>query len=85
MPFVTLLRDHTHAGTPHAVGARLHVDAATADWLAALGVAQPAEHQTLKSAAPAAGEPAAAPARKHKPTPPRIADTDTTGDDHGQR
>jgi hypothetical protein len=85
MPFMKLLRDHTHAGTPYTVGARLHVDAATADWLAALGVAELAEHPTLKSAAPAVGEPAAAPARKHKPTSPRTADTDTTGDDHGQR
>lgn len=82
MPFITLLRHHTHAGTPYAAGARLHVDAATAEWLAALGVAEPSEHQTLKSAAPAAGEPAAAPARKHKPSAPRTADTDTTGDDH---
>ncbi len=82
MPAVTLLRDHTHAGTLYRAGTPLRVDVATAAWLAAHGVAQPAEHQTLKSAAPAAGEPAAAPIRKHKSITPHTADHDITGDDH---
>ena len=85
MPTIHLLRDHTHAGTSYAAGVPLDVDATTADWLTTHEVGEPAEHQTLKSAAPAAGELAAAPARKHKPFAPRTADTDTTGDDHGQR
>lgn len=79
---VTLLRAHTHAGIPYAAGRRLHVDAATAAWLAQHGVVQPAKPKTLKSAAPAAGEPAAAPGPTSIPSAPRIAGTDTTGDDH---
>lgn len=82
MTAVILLHNHTHADIPHVAGDRLDVDASTAAWLVAHDVAELAEPSTLRSAAPAAGEPATAPARKPKPTAPRAADTDTTGDDH---
>ena len=31
---VTLLKPHTHAGVPHAAGAKLKVNEPTRDWLA---------------------------------------------------
>lgn len=37
---VLLTRPHTHAGQTYAAGARIEVDAATAAWLLAQGVAE---------------------------------------------
>jgi hypothetical protein len=37
---VLLTRPHTHAGTTYAAGARIDVEAATATWLLAQGVAE---------------------------------------------
>ena len=39
MPQLVLLKPHTHAGKPGAIGDRIEVDAATAEWLLAHAVA----------------------------------------------
>ncbi len=39
MTRLVLKRPHTHAGTPHARGDRIEVDASTADWLIAYDIA----------------------------------------------
>jgi hypothetical protein len=41
MTRLVLKRPHTHAGTPHARGDRIEVDASTADWLLAHDIAAP--------------------------------------------
>ena len=41
MTALILLRPHTHAGQSFQAGQRLVVDAATADWLTAHGIARP--------------------------------------------
>lgn len=40
MNSLTLLKPHTHAGMAFAAGDRLEVDAVTAEWLVAQGVAR---------------------------------------------
>jgi hypothetical protein len=60
VPCVVLNRPHTHAGKPCAPGDRLEVDAASAAWLLAQGVAEPdarpakpdPESKTLKEPKP---------------------------------
>jgi len=41
MPHLLLKRPHTHAGQAFEVGERIDVEASTADWLIAHGVAAP--------------------------------------------
>lgn len=43
MPQLVLLKPHTHAGKPSAVGDRIEVDASTAEWLLAHAIAEIAE------------------------------------------
>lgn len=54
---VTLLRDHTHAGTAHRAGETISVSEPARDWLLA---------QHIIAAEPAATEPAATAADKPK-------------------
>lgn len=41
MTSLRLLRPHTHAGQPMAIGDRLDVNPLTADWLLTHGIARP--------------------------------------------
>lgn len=41
MTSIVLTRPHTHAGTSYGIGERIEVDAATAEWLLANGIAVP--------------------------------------------
>ena len=43
MPQLVLLKPHTHAGKPGAIGDRIEVDASTAEWLMTHAVAVIAE------------------------------------------
>lgn len=41
MTQLVLTRPHTHAGKAYGVGERIEIDAASADWLTAHGIATP--------------------------------------------
>ena len=41
MTQLVLTRPHTHAGKTHGVGDRIEIDATSADWLIAHGIATP--------------------------------------------
>ena len=41
MTLLVLTRPHTHAGKTHGVGDRIEIDATSADWLIAHGIATP--------------------------------------------
>lgn len=41
MTQLVLKRPHTHAGKTHGVGDRIEIDATSADWLIAHGIAAP--------------------------------------------
>ena len=41
MPSLVLQRPHTHAGKTYGVGDRIEIDATSADWLVAHGIAEP--------------------------------------------
>lgn len=81
---IILNHPHIHAGQPHIAGAELDVSQRDAEWLVSIGVAnfKPGVHKraghspsAVRSATPAAGEPAAGCAGDaDKPT------TDETGD-----
>ena len=64
MTALILLRSHTHAGRSFQAGQRLVVDAATADWLTAHGIARP-DRLPVSEPQPAGDGPSVEP----KPTP----------------
>ena len=52
MPQLVLLKSHTHAGKPGAIGDRIEVDAATAEWLLAHAVAEIAASDQIPQKVP---------------------------------
>lgn len=52
MPQLVLLKPHTHAGKPGAIGDRIEVDAATAEWLLAHAVAEIAASDQIPQKVP---------------------------------
>lgn len=56
MTQLVLLKPHTHAGTPAAIGDRIEVDASTAEWLLAHAIAEIAASDQTPQKVPPAGE-----------------------------
>jgi len=52
MPHLVLKRPHTHAGQAFEAGERIDVEASTADWLIAHGVAAPVAEPSKSEVTP---------------------------------
>lgn len=55
MPQLDLLKPHTHAGKPAAIGDRIEVDASTAEWLLAHAIAEIASGDQTPEKVPPGG------------------------------
>ena len=67
MPQLVLLKPHTHAGKPGAIGNRIEVDAATAEWLLAHAVAEIAASDQIPQKVPPESRTSEA-LQSHQPT-----------------
>ncbi len=69
MPRLVLKRPHTHAGRAYQAGERIDVNARTADWLIAHGVAAPDALPPAPSHAPADLQPDRPRSHRKEPKP----------------